>query len=453
MKTIFLLLLLFFGYLAESQNWLPVKCGLRNANVNGFKSYPNDSNLYLWGSFVFDACDDTTRYNGFVVYRNNKFYGLGTEEHSFVIGLEKFNDTLFASGRFYRPNNNHPDSVDYFAKWDGTEWQPVFQPQTRKVAFKKSFVEDNYIIGTYGGSGAYDSVYTYGVFRFKNNLFEPVIWTDTDLGNHSINDIKRYQGDLYVGGTIQNDSIGYQAMAKVDSANHFLSAFAPPFEDTFGDAVFAMAEFQGKLYFGGEFHGPSAFPDNYAVYSWDGTNFETVAKTSLWGHVSDFLVTDSFLYAVGDFDYINGVPASKIARYDGQQWEAFTNDVFNYQVDKIYVFQDTLFISGMFFEINGVPFENLAKFNTPFSVLNTREYGKKNTVLNLFPTPCNQNITIQGAEIPFHFEMKNLQGQTVVKGNSSSNQLDTSQLLPGCYVLNLNNRTGRHSAKIIKLSY
>jgi hypothetical protein len=43
-----------------------------------------------------------------------------------------------------------------------------------------------------------------------------------------------------------------------------------------------------------------------------------------------------------------------------------------------------------------------------------------------------------------------LQGQIIAQGTSNTYQIDTSPLLPGCYLLRLQNADGINTAKIIK---
>jgi hypothetical protein len=114
---------------------------------------------------------------------------------------------------------------------------------------------------------------------------------------------------------------------------------------------------------------------------------------------------------------------------------------------------DTLYIAGLF--RNCFPPENIsgiAKYSVPVSQLTGLKKAENvsDGNISIYPNPCNKNITIKGIETPFHFEIRNLQGQIIAQGTSNTYQIDTSPLLPGCYLLRLQNADGINTAKIIK---
>lgn len=80
----------------------------------------------------------------------------------------------------------------------------------------------------------------------------------------------------------------------------------------------------------------------------------------VWGHDS--------LYVAGNFSAIAGVPADRLARWDGQQWSAvgsgFTAAGNNgVRISDLAFAQDTLYIAGSFASFNGVPATNLVRWD------------------------------------------------------------------------------------------
>jgi hypothetical protein len=107
------------------------------------------------------------------------------------------------------------------------------------------------------------------------------------------------------GGFSYADSVPVNGCAQTDG----ISWDSIPIIDQQGGAM-SILRYDNKLCF-------STFAD---VITWDGTQLDTIGHCS--GAVLKMYVFNNELYALGGFDTMNGIFASRIAKYDGTSWSA-----------------------------------------------------------------------------------------------------------------------------------
>lgn len=135
------------------------------------------------------------------------------------------------------------------------------------------------------------------------------------------------------------------------------------FDDGSGPSLFASGAFTAM---GGQ---PAS-----GIARWDGLTWSSVGSATEGGPaVWRVRVLDAgdgpALYAFGDFSAIGGVPARRVARWDGQQWSAVGGGVIlvgGEQVLAADVFDDgagrALYVGGTFTRVNGVTTRGIARY-------------------------------------------------------------------------------------------
>ncbi|MEC9373252.1 MAG: hypothetical protein VYC34_05380 [Planctomycetota bacterium] len=225
---------------------------------------------------------------------------------------------LYATGSFAS------GGVNRIARWDGSQWQPL-------------------------GSG---------------------------LSNQYGNDLVEYQGDLYVGGYF--DSAGGAAdsakIARWDPDTQTWFGLGAQ-QSLFLNSVWSLKTWDDgngeALYIGGNYvdMGGAGGPD--FITRWDGTSFSEVGGTiggiGVALIVLDIEVFQGDLYIGGRFTEVGGVAASHIARWDGTQWHDVGGGITGTQVIDMAVADDgsgpALFVGGSFTAAGGVPATRLAKWD------------------------------------------------------------------------------------------
>lgn len=114
----------------------------------------------------------------------------------------------------------------------------------------------------------------------------------------------------------------------------------------------SMVEYQGYMV---------AATNCGGVLKWTGTNWSTIglannAITCLWKEAND-------LYAVGWFDTISGVAASRVAKWDGMSWSAIDTTQWNGgAVSAVIVYNGDLYIAGNMWNFDA-SLDRIARWN------------------------------------------------------------------------------------------
>ena len=129
----------------------------------------------------------------------------------------------------------------------------------------------------------------------------------------------------------------------------------------YGDTV------SGLLYAGGNFTVAGGLPAN-RIASWNGTNWDSLSSgAGPAGAVYDIDRYNGSIIAGGSFSQIGGVQASGLAAWDGTSWSPLVQLKTRYNstcsVFSILVENGQLYIAGSFDSINGMPANSVARFD------------------------------------------------------------------------------------------
>ncbi|MDG4785811.1 hypothetical protein O7626_07700 [Micromonospora sp. WMMD1102] len=136
------------------------------------------------------------------------------------------------------------------------------------------------------------------------------------------------------------------------------------------DFVSSLQVFNGSLIVGGQFLNAGGLPANH-IARWDGTEWHTLTGPSGTGlnsaAVWDLTVHNGALIAGGGFTEAGGVPASRIARWDGSAWSALAGGInpgeLNGSVASLENYNGNLVAAGSFDTADGVQVNNIARWN------------------------------------------------------------------------------------------
>jgi hypothetical protein len=157
---------------------------------------------------------------------------------------------------------------------------------------------------------------------------------------------------------------------------------------------YALASFQGSLYAAGYFDLAGGVPGTAKLARWDGSAWNSIGaqlelfSNQLWGLTVWNSGQGDNLYIAGNFQNIGGTTASYIARYDGKGFHALGSTPIAGNVPLIiftsHVHDDgtgpALYVGGRFTSIDGVAASRIAKWNgTSWSALGTGVTGSGST--------------------------------------------------------------------------
>jgi len=182
-------------------------------------------------------------------------------------------------------------------------------------------------------------------------------------------------GDIYAGGAFwEAGGVTAAHIARWDGTSW--SALGPGLDGW----VYALAVDQnGHLYAAGDFsHSGSTWV--HGVARWDGTTWSALGSGLGGAYESNsgyaLAVDDSGIYVGGYFTTAGGLPASRIARWDGSAWSALGVGT-NSGVEALAVDANgNLYAGGYFTTAGGIPAARVAKWDgTTWSALGTGTHG------------------------------------------------------------------------------
>lgn len=252
---------------------------------------------------------------------------------SAVHALAVFQNELYAGGLFQRAGNVN---VPGLAKWNGSSWQPVGTGLTASTSFGPRVTSllaapDGrlYIGGSFATAGGVQSP---NLVAWDGTAFHAVGGGIGGPVNTFVFALEEYQGDIVAGGNFGAiGSLIVDNVARFDGQQwHAMNGGVRDW--AISTAVYSLEVYQGDLFVGGNFVdvGPDgASTTAYRVARWDGQwhGIGGIAGSDLATTALAMTVWDGELIVGGEFSYAGdsfqvGQPAvsTSVARWDGQEW-------------------------------------------------------------------------------------------------------------------------------------
>ena len=263
--------------------------------------------------------------------------------------------------------------ANYIARWDGTRWHnlgtgmydDVDGGSVSAIAVNGT---DVYVGGDFIRAG---DVPANGIARWDgaqwHALGSGVLRSPGDNGH--VADIKIIGSDAYVGGNFTTaGDVTANGIARWDGSRWFPLGTGLAYDTNVGIAT-DMAVVGSILYVGGIFNLAGGMPAN-RVARWDGSQWHALGEGPNngipGGSVYALAANSNFLFVGGIFSTAGSTPARNIARWDGTQWSSLgtgTNPGVDNIVRAIAVNGNDVYVGGHFSTANGVAAERIARWD------------------------------------------------------------------------------------------
>jgi trimeric autotransporter adhesin len=324
----------------DTSEWLPLGSG-----VDGEMDFPRvdaltvfDGELIAGGVFTHAGAQPAS----YIAAWNGESWsplgdGIGGISPS-VLSLAVFDDgtgpALYVGGNFSHTGDQQ--EVNHIAKWDGSSWSPLGEQ------FHEGFQGTSVRALTVFDDGTGPALYAGGRFLRQMLMF------DTPL-----NAIAKWNPDTLLWSPL-GSGMDWITFPRV----HALTVF----DDGAGTGP--------ALYAGGRFNTAGGVPANF-IAEWDGNQWSPL-DAGMNDKVFALTVFDDgsgdgpALYAGGMFSTAGGLPASRIAKWDGETWSALGKGLGGL-VHALTVFDDGLYVGGRFTTAGGEDANHIAKWGCPAS--------------------------------------------------------------------------------------
>jgi hypothetical protein len=268
-------------------------------------------------------------------------------------------------------------AANAIARWNGTSWSAlgagitIVTPRVgigyvRALAFAPN--GDLYVGGSFNRAG---SVAAAGVARWNGSTWSAL---GSGVGGPSIPFVEALAvapgGDVYVGGNFTNaggTAANYVARWNGSSWSALGSGVNGVAED------FALAP-TGEVYVAGSFSTAGGAAAN-AVARWNGSSWSSLGLGLHYpggaaGRAFDIvLAPGGVIYAAGEFSQAGGLPASRVARWDGSRWSALgagvgsATSALDGAYKMVLAANGDLYVGGSFDLAGGSPAPNIARWD------------------------------------------------------------------------------------------
>jgi hypothetical protein len=336
-------------------------------------------NLYVGGDFtiVGDAfANRVAKWDG------SRWWALGSGVNSNVNALVVFQSNVYAAGSFATAGGNPAARI---AKWDGTSWSPLGSGVNQAVQSLAVLGDFLFVGGSFTSAG--------GATRLRIARWDGINWSSAGSMNEDVNALAVSGNDLYAGATwplpptvygvvskwtgsswsnlaVMNGSVqglavsgsnvwaggSFSTVRSTISTNSAMRIAQwngtgwSPMGSGLGATVYAIAEYQGNIYAGGD----SEFS------KWNRTNWTSVGGVG--GRVQALAATAEHLYAGGDFLSAAGRSAHRIVGFQGTNWFALGSG-FDDAISAIAFTETNLYVGGSFTMIGDVRVNRVAKWD------------------------------------------------------------------------------------------
>ena len=352
-----------------------------------------DNYLYIGGDFKLAGgkfCWGIARWNG----TQWDSLGLGMKPvppsnmFTHIKKIVRYKNEIYVTGNFRDIGGK---KISGLARWNGTDWNNVGGKlkrlgQTDLVVGYTMEVYNNELYVT----GNFDTIGTTRCTRIAK--WDGLNWTNLGDGHHptcyqdGITAMTHYQGELYVAGNI-NCSFQPEPISKL-VGNTWVDVGPGLFG---GGWINEMKEFQGKLYIAGYFSSQSGNIDNNLI-STDGISYFGTAGGVMPSNCLAVQEHKGELYAGGQIDFAGSQAIKRIGKWNGFQWLPSLIDIGNGTINAMENYNGKLVLVGGINNVNGINVNNIALID--FSTVGFLVIQEDNN-LTIFPNPTSQLLNIK----------------------------------------------------------
>jgi hypothetical protein len=377
------------GWRALHGDWRPQDRGVAGRNVPDVRALlPTGSDLFVAGTFV--AAGSVTGLIDAPSFAHSPRHRLAwyveplaTDFEGDVYALCEYNGAIVVGGLFSAAPSFPTDRVSNIAFWDGTGWQDL-------------------------GGGIDGIVYSLAVFHgelYAGGFF-------TRAGGAAVNGLARWNGSqwLPVGPVNSNETVVYSLFPDADTlwiggsftrmggvvAANIAAWDGVAFRDVgFGARnsdlsgyVGTMTRHDHRLVVAGDFTRAGTLEAS-RIAQWNGLEWESFGASTWRGFVHAMKDVGGTLWAGGQFYALGASEAFTLATWDGAAWQTPGSGV-NGRVDAIVAVGDTVYVGGSFTVAGGKSSFGVARWDP----LSPRAPGTRASVIDAAPNPMAGSATL-----------------------------------------------------------
>jgi hypothetical protein len=448
MKKLLVILLMTTSKIGYSQSWK----GLVDSSYINISFMVNDSandKLIIGGYFV--NIGTITNINGIATYDGISITEVSPNGDP---NLNASRCALYYKGDLYVGGSF---GFPYILKYDGSNWVTI--GANNSVLGMSVINNELYVVG------AFDSIA--GIPARFIAKYDGITWQalnfDYVSGGQIINCIQSLNGELYIGGTIDQVGTGLRVtLLKYNSQTLHWEECVPLFNNLMIN-ISNMYVYKNELYLAGT---PPLGGTGPVILRYDGDSLKSVGGglIGINPRINSFCEWDDKLVCAGFFNKAGIIDADGLAFWDGVNWCTIPSSNGDEVFSCVGVYQDTLYIAGTFAQMEGdSTVKRFAKWlgGKNYSICTTTDLEEIDNTENfkVFPNPANDQINImltsnlnESVEISVFDCRGNLVLNHQVQINMGKNnfRLKINDLYAGLYFVRINSNQTQVNKRFIK---
>ena len=372
-------------------SWSALGVGM-NGSVHALQTLPNGS-LVAGGAFTFAGGAPANR---IAIWNGLTWSALGAGTNNSVGALTTLpNGDLIAGGTFTAAGGA---PANFIARWDGASWSSLGSG-TDAFVFRLLTSPTGDVVA--GGSFTMAGGAPASRIARWNGLAWSSLGSGTDQAVEALATLPN--GDLVAGGSFSTAGGGAASrLARWNGASW--SALATGGNNGMNNEVRVLSSLpNGDLLAGGAFTAAGGVPAN-RVARWNGTTWSALGAGISGPPVGPAAVVQCVttlangdIVVGGFFDTAGGAPAANIARWDGTNWSALGTGTDAAVLGLATLPNGDLVAGGSFTTAGGVPAARIARWNgTSWSALGAGIAGGTNPVVKALLTTANGDLVAGG---------------------------------------------------------
>lgn len=446
------------NYILAQGSWQSMNNGVDTYDATYTYIDEQNNRLYFFGGLHSINGIAT---NGIAVFDGQNWNSMNSDSLAYhsISWVTNFNNTLYITSGIKNTEER------FIFKWENNKWVRVCE-----------------IDGLVYGSKVYDNkLYIFGDFTQVDNVianglavFDGTNWSDFNnlpnlYGGSSVNrivSIEFFNNELYVGGNFTGLSNAGHDIVKWNG-NSWTGVDGAFFGGL--SSVSGLEVFKNQLYVTGTFSKKedARNPGNY-IARWDGTNWSEVGKgtgtfPSTNGQINRMYIFNDTIYVIGTFEDADGIPAHRLAIFDGEKWCRNETNYGNTLIFSVNKYQGKILITGGFRHINGdssiarlAIWEGGGFIDYCAQPIGIEEIEKSK--FSVFPNPAFDFITIENkinqnknyTYSIFDYQGKKIKDRNLNFSNSTEN-ISIQEFNSGIYFIRIESEKGVSLEKFVKL--
>lgn len=400
--------LLLWSHNSPAQSWKRV--GVTPSHLNGqydgikgarrLYSDSINSRMFAYGDiFIYDSTKIVPKASHLVLeYKNNTWDSIDIRNIPFqypvMTTFAWYKGEYITTGGFEEIGSAR---TNFWARYRNNRWDSL-HVKPDGLGLVSNVIDDTLYLG--GMFTQSDGIYSPGIIKYDGSNYHamPLLPFDSTLDSPLVFGIEKYRDMIVVSGIFSEQANSNQENLAI--YRNGKSEIPKGWSLQWQKGISSIKSYKDALYISGDFSKSDGVSLGNSIIRWDGTNW-TELGDGCNGPIHHMIVNNDELIVTGFFSECDGIKANNFAKWDGNRWCSFSDDIFNNSISAMESYEDTLYVVGNFINLGKDSVNFVAKWAGgdsviqcgPYHYLNVEEKVQEPKSIKIFPNPTDGSFS------------------------------------------------------------